>query len=144
MSNFEKYTPVILKDKATFVLQLSTCGICGRKMLGVTRRKCQYINDLFPWYYKNNLESQMKRAGIVFRSNMKDKNDCYIYENCAKEGKSTFICALCGKERSSDQIVESFGDPPEHLCKICYKTVSAEVWEKKKQELYNLHRWDFE
>jgi len=148
MSNLDDYTPEIIGNKAKMLVDLGKCSICGKKMLKITAKMAGNLTslnfNLFPHYYVHNLRAQMNRAFIVFQSNMKDKNNNYICEECVKEGKSTFVCALCGEKRSSDLREESFGDPPEFLCKICYETVPAKIWEEKKEELYNTHRWDFD
>lgn len=85
----------------------------------------------------------MKRGGIKFISPAKDKNDDKIRDECAAAGKATFVCALCGVERPSSDVQESYGSPPEILCKPCYETQPAKVWREKEKELYETHRWDF-
>jgi len=113
-------------------------------MLKIESKLGGKLRELFPYYWRENLKSQMERANIMFRGDVKDKDDHYICEECAKAGKSTFICDLCGEERSSELKQESFGDPPDFLCKVCYETVPAKIWEKKHDELWHEHRWDFE
>ena len=140
----DEYTPIITGNRAKLEVQVSTCGICNQKMLKINPKLGKKLRELFPYYYRDDLAAQLKRANIVFQGGVKDKDDHYICEECDKAGKSTFICALCEEERSSDLKEDSFGDPPESLCKVCYETVPAKVWDKKERELWESHRWDFE
>ena len=64
-----------------------------------------------------------------------------LYE---KAGKADFLCALCNERKSTDKIQESIGDAPEFLCKDCYDTVSAKIWDDKLDELQEAHRYDYE
>ncbi len=147
--NKGNYIPEVIDDNyVKFLSVVGRCRICNVLKLLITREQANrlYRGDthLFPVYCKADLIAQMKRASIVFSSEIKDKDGYLICEDCAKKGKATFICALCEKEKASDLKQESFGDTPEFLCKDCYNTVSAKVWDKKVKELYDSHRWDFE
>ena len=102
-------------------------------------------NNMFNHYLytDNSQESQMRRAGLVFKTDI--QVDGYlICDECVKAGKADFLCALCNTRKSTDKIQESIGDPPEHLCKDCYNTVTAKVWEKKYTELLKSHTYDYE
>jgi hypothetical protein len=71
----------------------------------------------------------------------------HVCEKCAEAGKATFTCALCEQSYSSDQIQESFGcnySSEDFLCKNCYKTRTAEVWDAKYDKLSEKHRYDYE
>jgi len=140
----DEYTPIISGSRTKLEVLISTCGLCNKKMLNITPKQVGYLRGLFPYYYRDNLRSQLERANIVFRGDVKDKHDHYICEECDKAGKSTFICALCEEERSSELKQERFGDPPEFMCKVCYETAPAKVWDKRQSELYHSHRYDFE
>jgi hypothetical protein len=100
-------------------------------------------SNLFPVYFAENQEAQMRARGVVFRSASVKDNEPICVE-CEAKGIASFICSICGERRSSKEIQESFGDPAEHLCKVCYSSVSAEVWEKKVKELWEAHRWENE
>jgi len=65
-------------------------------------------------------------------------------QSALRKGKASFVCTLCNERRTSDQVQERFGDPPEFLCKICYSSVSALKWDQKNKELNEAHRYDFE
>jgi len=120
-----------------FELKVEECACCKRPMM------IKANNGLFPYYIGDNQESQMKKQGIVFSSHSK-KNNQKICIECEKSGKASFVCALCHENRGSEEVEESFGDPAEYLCKECFSTVSAKVWEEKTDELSRAHRYDFE
>jgi hypothetical protein len=40
------------------------------------------------------------------------------------------------------QVEEQFGDPAEYLCKPCYETVPASVWDAAKERLRRSHQYD--
>jgi len=144
--NLEEFVPELIENEgyAKVIIQLSKCSVCNRPMIKMEKKDTQRMRNLFPYYWKTNLDSQLKRAGIQYEGTSKDTRDNYVCEECSKAGKGSFTCALCGEERSTDLKEESFGDPPEYLCKVCYESVSASVWSKKTDELYKSHRWDFE
>jgi len=85
----------------------------------------------------------MKAVGWVLKSNVQ-VDDRYICENCVEAGKATFKCSLCCERYPTTDIKEHFGYPPDYLCVHCYATVTAEVWEKKFDELEKEHRYDFD
>ena len=140
----DEYTPEFTKRGAKLEILVSTCGTCNRKMLNITSKQVGRLRGLFPYFYGASLRAQLERANIMFRGDTKDKDDHYICEECDKSGKSTFICALCEEERTSELKHDSWGDPPEFLCTVCYETVPAKTWEKKERKLYDSHRYDFE
>ena len=120
-----------------FNLRTEKCPCCGKEMMN------KDLCKLFPFSSSENQEAQMKKAGVVFCSSSK-KDDKYICVECEAKGFASFICALCGERRNSNDIKESIGDPPDRLCKHCYSTVSAETWENKVAELERLHKYDYE
>lgn len=120
-----------------FNLRTEKCPCCRKEMMDKDKGK------LFPFYFAESQESQMKKADIVFRSHSEKDNERICIE-CESKGLASFICALCGERRNSSDVQESFGDPSEKLCKSCFSTVSAEMWEKKVRELEESHRYDFE
>lgn len=133
------------KHYIKLVVPVTYCSCCGEWMLTFRSYYYSKFDSMFPAWYKANLRAQLERGDIKIPSNVKDKNDKIICEECAKAGLATFICALCDGERSSELEKESFGiDPLEYLCEICYGSVTAKVWSEKKKELYDEHRYDFE
>jgi len=139
-----KYIPQIVDDKyALFLVSLSVCPKCGHEMIASPDRYGGRWTDMFPKYEKATLEAQAKRAGLHIKSRVRVDGE-YICTSCEQEGKADFLCELCGQRKPTDKIKESFGDPAEYLCSDCFETVTAEVWEKKAEELHEIHRWDFE
>jgi len=67
-----------------------------------------------------------------------------ICTECKAAGVASFFCALCNKKQPSSKEQKTFGDPPEKLCRDCYESVPANIWEAKCVSLYNEHRYDFE
>jgi len=141
----ENYVPEKFDDSHFKVLiQVGRCASCNRLMIQFGRQERESLdNHMFPFYYKANLPAQLARANIQFRGNSKI-NDAFICEICDAEGKASFTCALCGQIRKSNEQQESFGDPPEILCKNCYATVPAKEWNEKVEKLRAAHRYDFE
>lgn len=139
----ENYTPKIHEDGryVEMIIQAKKCPICGKVM--IKKVKEYMLDKIFPAYWQMNQVSQAKRAGIVFKSTTKvdDENIC---EECEKSGKADFLCALCNERKSTDKIQESIGDAPEFLCKDCYDTVPAKIWDDKLEELEEAHKYDYE
>lgn len=134
----ENYTPKIHKHgQVEMLIQGEECYLCKRVM--IPKDDC----DLFPRYFKVSQEAQMKNAGIVFKSIVK-VDDMSICQVCADEGKADFFCALCKDRKSTDKIEKSIGDPPEFLCKDCYNTTTAKIWDNALKELEMKHRYDYE
>jgi hypothetical protein len=136
----DDYTPSKVDQYYLFALQLDRCGHCTMAMMP---RKADFAG-IFPGYYRIRIEEQMKRASIQWATNERDKNDDRLCEVCAVAANIQITCALCKQDRPRADIQESFGDPPEYLCKPCYTTVPANVWELKSDKLRESHRYDFE
>lgn len=114
------------------------CPICGRTMMYKSKGR------VFSQFGDSDIQKRLiSEQGVVFISSSK-KDDEFICEVCESEGKASFTCALCEKTFHTDNIQQSFGDPAEYLCKVCYTTIPANVWEKKVDDLEKAHRWDFE
>jgi len=120
-----------------FELRTETCHCCGKQMMAKDK------SNLFPFLFAESQEAQMKKQGVAFRSSS-EKDNKRICIECEAKGLASFVCALCGERKSSSNVQESFGYPAEYLCKDCYSTVSAEIWENKIEELSESHRYDFE
>jgi len=102
-----------------------------------------YERSIFPTYHEIDFEHQVKIAAWEIMSDIK-VDDKYICQGCADSGKANFLCALCNERKSSNKKQESFGDPPEYLCRDCYESISAKTWDDKEKELSEEHRWDSE
>jgi len=126
-----------MSEKMTFELRVEKCPSCGKPMMD----KCKY--GIFPFYTGNNQEAQMKEKGVVFRSTATMGNDPICVE-CKDADKASFKCALCKEMKPSSKEEESFGDPAEYLCKDCYATVPAKVWDDKAEKLRHDHQYDWE
>lgn len=139
--NHEEYTPQHLSgDLWTVAIRVEKCPMCDRNMI------CRYWQSAFPFpsFYRDFAERQYERAGFVKRTMLRNKDHKLICERCADEGKADFECYLCKKIYTRDNLQESHGDPADHLCKTCYRTVPAEQWDKTVEELEEAHRWDYE
>lgn len=85
----------------------------------------------------------MKRANMVYLSSTQVDGDP-ICKECEAAGKADFLCALCEKRYPSSEVKESIGWPAEFLCKNCYETKPAKIWDEKVDELQEDHRYDFD
>ena len=137
----ENYTPKIVENTHVvyleMVIEAKKCHLCKKIMLPKTGR------GVFPNYIHMNQDAQMKRAGFVYSTNTEVDGECICIE-CKDAGKVYILCALCNERKPSDKEQESFGYPPEYLCKDCYETKPAKIWEEKCDELRDSHRYDFE
>ena len=133
------FIPSVLSERrGLMMVELARCPLCDRTMVTQPRGR-----GLFALYIVDSFEKQVQRAGWVMTSSIQvDANE--ICRECADAGKATFLCALCGQRYPTDQKHEQFGDPPEFLCKRCYETATAADWGKRRTELLEAHRWDFE
>jgi hypothetical protein len=138
----DKYKPTIHKRYGNvyveMLLKADECPICGKVMI---KKVNSWFDNLFSCYFGLNQDAQMKEADMVYKSNIEIDGEPICVE-CAKAGKATFLCALCGERWPSDTEQESFGLGafPDHLCENCYKTVPAKVWDEKCKELRNRHK----
>lgn len=131
--------PLIIDDShIKMIVRAEKCSICEKLMV----EKGNY--GVFPSCFEETQEAQIKlNERIVFKSKS-ETNDGKICIECHDAGKASFKCELCGEVRPTNEIEVSFGDPAEHLCKICYGEVSAKDWDKKVEELENEHQYDFQ
>lgn len=96
-----------------------------------------------PTLHGATYEAQARRAGWQKRSYILNEAEQEICGKCASEMDAKFRCALWGEMRSRGKLHESFGDPAEHLCEVCYATCTAKEWEEAHKRLSEAHRWDF-
>lgn len=140
----KEYTPRLVERCgnslfATMLVQLQICPGCKNPM--IVQKKGWA--PPFPSRRDNDFEAQALRAGWGFRSSSKINND-YICQGCEAAGQASFTCALCSKEKASDALKTTIGyDPADRLCIDCYRSVSAETWIEKIEELEENHKWDF-
>jgi hypothetical protein len=87
-----------------------------------------------------SVAGQLQGAGFKVRSGIFWSGE--LCTECAAKAASVFTCELCKQERPSDQVEEQFGDPAEYLCKPCYETVPASVWDAAKERLRRSHQYD--
>ena len=120
-----------------FKLRVEECPSCNKYMMQEARR------GVFPYFIDLAQKTQMKNKDIHFISVSEIKNQ-KICSKCEKDGKASFVCALCNETKDSNQVEESFGDPPEHLCTDCYAKTPVKTWDEKVAELEKSHRYDFE
>jgi len=146
--NIDKYVPEIVKDGnylfGKLMVPLTKCPSCGEIMLRRYSFRWSGFESIFPAQRQAQLKEQLSRAGIRIYSQFKNKDDKFICVDCAKDGKDTFTCYLCEEERTSDLKETQFGDPPEYLCTVCYKSVPAKVWAEAEDKLRKSHRYDYE
>ena len=139
----EHATPTrIAENCVTMLCYFSPCGTCGKLMVPKPREDWSRV-QVWPSWGEVSLDEQMRRGDLVYASRARS-NNAIICEPCSQAGRSTFICHLCKTERPSSALQDSFGDPPDHLCKPCYETVPAAKWNAEVEDLQEQHRWDFE
>lgn len=91
--------------------QLERCPICNRLIVA-------HLSRFGEEYQKLDLVAHgMRLFGF----------DQWTCQKCTEEGLAGFTCAICGRERSSDQIQEEHGG--EFACTVCYETLSAKEWD---------------
>lgn len=141
------HTPVKEGPFVTIAVGLSTCPCCKSPMIEAPLKALNSVASVVGSGLKdggNSIAAQCLRGGLVVRSNSTNTENEKICENCANAGESSFICAMCKEKRASSEKEESFGDPPEFLCKVCYATKSAKDWDDIIKKLSDRHRWDFD
>jgi hypothetical protein len=116
--------------------ELETCPICGRFMV-----QKSLDNALRTLQRCNPQSHDIQEIGV--RAASYDTNFVHICDRCEKEGRVMFRCYLCREEYPTSESEWSIGDPREHLCKKCYRTVSAEKWDKIVEELEEAHKYDY-
>lgn len=145
MKKIENYVPEIVENKSTvyfkMLVEVKKCHLCKKFMM--PKANSQFNGGVFPNYIHINQDAQMKMAGFVYSTRIEVDGEC-ICEECKNAGKVDILCAMCEQRKPSDKQQESFGYPPEYLCKDCYETVPAKKWEDKVDELQQSHRYDFE
>lgn len=140
MNNF---TPTIIEDNetsayATMLVQVEKCPLCGCWMLEKPKR----IWDTFPKYCMLGFDRQLKNADWREMTFATGEHQ-HICKQCSEEGKAVFTCALCKTNKPTSEIQATFGDPAEFLCKSCYVTVPASVWDENIKRLEDEHKYDF-
>lgn len=121
----------------TFLVEITKCYICKRNMI----ERLKKPERVFPHWFKINFDAQVQKANLVIQSNVV-VDDHYICKECVRAGKADFLCALCKTRKPANKIEDSFGDPPEFLCTDCFNTVTAVVWHKMTENLYENHKYD--
>ena len=135
----ENYTPKIHENGryVEMLIEAKKCKCCEKIMV----TKLGY-HSIFPKYMRINQEAQMKAAEFVYSTSTLVDDEPICLE-CEQAGKADFLCAMCDERKTTDKKQESFGDPAEFLCKDCYETKPAKVWDEKVDELQDAHRYDF-
>lgn len=119
-------------------IQTWECKSCGKQMI-----KKPSGQSPFPIWFGNDFDAQCKKLNLEIRSGEKI-DGCAICMTCVRNGKAVFVCALCKETMHTNEIQESFGDPPDSLCRFCYEARSAKEWIEKTKELSKIHRYDFD
>lgn len=137
-----EYKPTILKkfsDKVyvDVLLELKLCAECRKPMFPNTKD-----NLPGPNFFRLTLAAQGKLAGWPEKSSSRNSENERICSTCEAAGRAKILCALCKKLWPSDSYEECIGYPAEYLCKYCYMTVSAKVWNGMVTKLEAEHRWD--
>lgn len=123
------------------MVQIARCPLCKSVMVAPTK-----TDGLFPYGLYSGFDEQLALARWKKKVYVGDSGDHeYICSDCVAAGKATFTCALCEKAQPTTQLHKSWGfRPSESMCKTCYETVPAKVWDAKSDELFEKHRYDFE
>lgn len=103
---------------------------------------CEYV-DLGSG---SHVKSRLEKLGILPQVGVYGNDGKMVCSECATGGKVTFTCAECNIRQPILEIQDSFGHPDraEFLCKTCYGRMTAESWDKKRDELTTEHRYDWE
>lgn len=144
----QEYTPQkIDRNYGVMLVRLRSCASCAKTMISVPRSNILADDQVFPTDFANDFNAQVKRAGWVKRSkHTTQTSDGWtdsICTECADIGMAKFTCSLCGNIRSTNEVQESIGEPPDYLCKVCYYSKPASEWCEKKKELWENHKYDF-
>jgi hypothetical protein len=135
------YVPQMIEDHRTdegeggfvlmsFAMQVRPCHVCSRLVMPV---KDPYI------------ERQAEAVGLVKYGGRHPENSALpVCADCLAQDKVKFTCWLCKQDRPSSHIQESIGDPPDLLCRDCFETVSAKVWDEATDKLTEEHRYDYQ
>jgi len=138
----EEYIPEQFDDHHVKVLvELRPCAVCKRKTVWNLGK--DPWQRTFPCYIRATFERQIAKTDIRFVGGTNGDREPVCID-CVKAGAITCECALCGKSKPSSEMEESVGDPPEHLCKSCYETVPAKIWDENLAALEESHKYDFE
>jgi hypothetical protein len=127
---------------ATMLVGLKKCSICGKWMIAEPNQTS--LHRTFPWGMSISFTTQVKRAGWVIASGVEDSARKEICVECRDAGKLRLKCIHCQQMITSDQVKESFGEPPDYLCNNCYETMPAKKWNELVEELESLHKYDYE
>lgn len=125
---------------ATMLVELEKCPICATMMVARPLRRA----SPFPVWFVVDFDAQIKGAGWGIISRVRDETGHPICEDCRRDGKAQFKCALCKMVREAREVYKSYGDPAEHLCRTCYTTATVEKWDIADRELQATHRYDFD
>ena len=125
------------RNCATMLVELDHCPICNGVIIE------NISSRIFPQNLQNTFQKQVEAAGWSLASNVMVDGD-RICAKCDEKDLATFACAICQDYKRSSELRLSIGWPPEYLCIECYKTVSAETWDKMVDKLEARHRYDFE
>jgi hypothetical protein len=123
------------------IVELHKCPKCKKMMIRRDNSSTWYRSP-FPRYANYDFSLQLKRAGWVLESSVM-VDDEFICQECADAGKADFECFLCKERKPTDRIQERYGDPADFLCKDCYETVPAKVWDDTSDKLMDSHRYDY-
>lgn len=140
MSDEKEFTPGIIDEERGYgivLVRLRECSYCGAWMFDEQKA--------FSNIGKNEIREQLKRAKWERQGELGMATlGTLICTKCIENGAESLECALCKKEKKSFEIKKCIGYPAEYLCKECYSTVSAEIWDIKVNELEENHKWDYE
>lgn len=131
-----EYTPKTVLERGRIygqvLIELEKCGYCE-----------QYMANLSNWNFATSLSilDQLKNAGWEIKS-AAVRSGRSLCVTCKNQGRALFTCYGCHEQRKSDLIQYTEGDPPDHLCKVCYETISAKAWDLLLDALRERHRFD--
>lgn len=121
-------------------IKVLVCRKCGVALLPSTFPEDAYWG--FP-HLQPTIVSQLKRAGVHLQSAVGTVEGGPICSKCVEENP-IYKCYLCGERRKKDELQVSYGYPADHLCKYCYDTVSAKLWDATVKDLEEDHRHDWD
>jgi len=135
-SKAASFVPQVLEEGYGVVLvKIGRCANCHKVTIATGK------GYDFPAFWKAGRREQLQRADWREKSFVTNASGQTLCVDCGKTG-GAFRCEICKQERKGEP-EESFGDPPDYLCKPCFETVPARVWADAVKRLEEEHRWDF-
>lgn len=122
----------------TMFIPVEECTSCRNKMV---------LKEKYPGIFSPHVtmtqKAQAARIGLHWQHGKFFPGEDLLCTTCIEAGLATFKCYICKETKATDRIQESIGIlSTDYLCKDCYATVPAKVWDEKLEELEKEHEYD--